>query len=88
MDDTFEVKSGKMVLSDPCYELGTWCQGVIDNVKNGTWIADVEYVNSWGRRVARLTAYHKDHYTYPKRIEISGKKMDFDGGVDSGQFLS
>ena len=27
---TFEVTGDKLVVSDPCYELGTWCMG-IDN---------------------------------------------------------
>jgi len=38
----FEITSGKAVLSDPCYELGTWCQGIVDNVKNGKWVAILE----------------------------------------------
>ena len=52
MENKFEIKSGKVVLSDPCYELGTWCQGIVNNVKNGEWFADAEYVDSFGNRVA------------------------------------
>lgn len=30
---TFENKSGTLIVSDPCYDLGTWCQGIIENAK-------------------------------------------------------
>lgn len=32
----FKCKSGKLIVSDPCYPLGTWCQLVLNNVKEGT----------------------------------------------------
>jgi hypothetical protein len=46
----FEVTSGKMVLSDPCYTIPTWCQGVVDRVKNGTWVTEANKTDqdSWG----------------------------------------
>lgn len=25
----------KVMVSDPCYKLNTWCQGVLENVKSG-----------------------------------------------------
>jgi hypothetical protein len=88
MENKFEIKSGKAVLSDPCYELGTWCQGVVDKVKNGEWRADVFYTpeGRWGNRVAALISYHKDYPTTTNDIQADGKLLDFDGGVDSGQF--
>ena len=30
----FEVTSGKLVCSDPCYTIPTWCQGIVENVEN------------------------------------------------------
>lgn len=27
----FEVSSDKLVISDPCYNLGTWCMGTVPN---------------------------------------------------------
>lgn len=86
MEQKFEIKSGKVVLSDPCYELGTWCQGVINNVKNGEWCAEATHVESWGRRVASLVSYHKDYPTTANDVMADGKILNFDGGVDSGQF--
>ena len=86
--EKFNVKSGKMVLSDPCYELGIWCAGIIDNVKNGEWIGDADHLDAgdWGRRVAALASYHKDYPTTADEIFATGEKLQFDGGVDSGQF--
>jgi len=88
MENKFEIKSGKAVLSDPCYELGTWCQGVVDKVKNGEWIGDVDYLDAgdWGRRVTALLSHHKDYHTTADEVFATGEKLPFDGGVDSGQF--
>ena len=80
MKNTFEVTSGKIVCSDPCYEIPTWCQEIIENVANGTWEAEV--VESG--RVYRLFVTHMNSNT--------GGIEDFVGesigycGVDSGQF--
>jgi len=45
MKNTFEITSGVMVCSDPCYEIPTWCQGIVENVKKGTWLAGVEKID-------------------------------------------
>lgn len=88
----FEVVSGKMVLSDPCYELGTWCQGVIDNVKNGTWVGGVEQSEEgvWGLRNSMLISMNVEALEKNPNLEneLMSRKhlLDFDGGVDSGQF--
>jgi len=78
---TFEVTSGKLIISDPCYETPTWCQGFLKNVKNGTWKAWVEKDNcgSWGERVMSLAAIHLD-----SRLEQL-IQLDATIGVDSGQ---
>uniref|UniRef100_A0AAU6W1I6 Uncharacterized protein n=1 Tax=Pseudomonas phage Nican01 TaxID=3138540 RepID=A0AAU6W1I6_9CAUD len=39
----FEVTSGALRVSDPCYEMGTWCAGTTNNVLNGRWLAHVGY---------------------------------------------
>jgi hypothetical protein len=38
---TFVITSGALRVTDPCYEPGTWCSGMLDNVLNGTWQAQV-----------------------------------------------
>jgi hypothetical protein len=81
---SFNVNSGKVVVSDPCYDRGTWCQAVLENVKNGEWIADVKQSDegSWGIRNAELIAYHSG-YGMPKDYQWT--KTSHDIGVDSGQ---
>jgi hypothetical protein len=88
----FEVTSGALMVSDPCYELGTWCQGKLENVKNGTWNAlsvRVEVPAFWDSgteiRCGELIAYHSN-IDYPM-IELEGKweLTGIDVGVDSGQ---
>ena len=39
MSDSFQVVSGKVVISDPCYELDDSLNVVVEKVKIGTWIA-------------------------------------------------
>lgn len=80
---TFEVTSGVIVASDPCYEIPTWCQGIIKNVKKGTWLAEIETSDDGvcGERISRLRVEHINaNRTYQM------KQIDMDGGVDSGQF--
>ena len=77
----FEVVSGRLAVSDPCYDANV-CE--LENVMNGTWHASaVElYTGSWGRRVARLIAVHED---YVNEKMSKGQCLGFDIGVDSGQ---
>lgn len=76
------IKLGeKVMVSDPCYGLGTWCQGVIENVLPGNYECVVEYSDEgdWGVRVAAIEVIHQD--TRFIRYEA----QDFEVGVDSGQ---
>jgi len=88
MEQKFEIKSGAVVLSDPCYEQGTWCQGIVKNVKNGEWFGEAIHLDAgeWGNRVAALLSYHKDYPTTADDVRADGEKLRFTGGVDSGQF--
>jgi hypothetical protein len=86
----FEITSGTMVISDPCYKIPTWCQGVVERVKNGTWVADVEKMQTWGERVSVLFAFNeqalKDNPSLEDTLKNGGgKELNFDFGVDSGQ---
>lgn len=85
MKTTFEMKSGKMRVTDPCYDKKTWCSGVIENVLSGVWFAeniilDNEQTNGWGNRNGELIVWHKD-YDPSAIIELTS----IDVGVDSGQ---
>jgi len=82
---TFEVTSGKLVVSDPCYSRWTWCMGTLENVKNGTWTARilVSDEGELGKRVAELEVLHSTVKDPPALgfWENTGIEV----GVDSGQ---
>lgn len=96
---TFEIKSGKIRVSDPCYSPDTWCATTI-NVKKGTWSAHqlVTDEGDWGKRVAGLAICHES-FSLNKAFEIDSwslkdeglswmwqwQLVDADIGVDSGQ---
>lgn len=83
---TFQVKSSKLMVTDPCYDKGTWCQGVLENVKNGEWVGIVDYHNDddWGRRISAVYAfYNGDDRTIGDLPWQKQSKIDV--GVDSGQ---
>jgi hypothetical protein len=74
----FEITSGSAMVSDPCYD-ETWCQGIINNVKNGTWKA---YLHIIDKRVGYILCHHISHICL---LDNSWKKEKFEVGVDSGQ---
>lgn len=81
---SFEIESGKVMISDPCYERGTWCQGILNNVVKGKWNAYIKESDEkeWGTRAAELIAV-KDGY---KLENLTGwNESGIHVGVDSGQ---
>jgi hypothetical protein len=82
MKKTIQINNAVMV-SDPCYEPGTWGQGVIQNMLAGTYIVDGEILDmqTWGNRVSKISICHED---YINRISVLDSE-DFIVGVDSGQ---
>lgn len=79
---TIQLKD-EVVVSDPCYELGTWCAARLKGVKPGTYYVFVKKTDegSWGVRVANLMVVHEDHV---KGI-LKWEQLPHDIGVDSGQ---
>jgi len=81
----FRVVSGRVVVSDPCYEIGTWCQGILDKVRKGEWVCQVSIAqeNACDRCVAELTAMRSP------ALDLGNPKWtaetSFEVGVDSGQ---
>jgi len=79
-----KIKLGqRVVVSDPCYTIPTWCQAVVDGVKPGTYESYVKKVdlNDWGVRCSMLIAVHEDYRDGVLRWE----EYPADIGVDSGQ---
>lgn len=81
---TFDVISGKLTVSDPCYKPGTWCMGELTNVLPGTWNASAVLFDAgeWGERVARLIIHHENH-PHTKGLDVQEASIEV--GVDSGQ---
>ena len=81
---TFNVTSGKICITDPCYGKGTWCGNYDLPAKNGEWAVEVLMSNcgSWGNRVAELQCWHVE----AGKID-NGKwlRLKNEVGVDSGQ---
>lgn len=73
----------KAMVSDPCYGLNTWCQGVVENVLPGEYDCSIEFVDKgdWGIRVSAIEVTHVDH----NRSELLEQRENFEVGVDSGQ---
>jgi len=73
----------KVMVSDPCYGLGTWCQGVLENVLPGQYDCNVEYSDegTWGTRVSAIEVTHVNYKTGSLLLQME----DFEVGVDSGQ---
>lgn len=83
---TFECTGNKLMISDPGYSVGTWCQGVLDNVVPGTWKAGavISDEKMMGKRVGTLYVTHSS-MTEEDIEKLPVTKADFVVGVDSGQ---
>lgn len=77
---SIELKD-QVVVSDPCYDLGTWCQGIV-GIKPGKYdaYAIITDEGSWGQRVAELVVLLSN-----AKINGFNEELDFEVGVDSGQ---
>jgi hypothetical protein len=78
---SFEINSGKVHLTDPCYKTTTWCGAYNIPAKNGKWYAIPEDGESLGCIISAFTVYHEDH-----KLDEVTELLDYDLGVDSGQF--
>ena len=89
MDNNYSKHKGNIVLgkevmvSDPCYGLGTWCQGVVKNVLPGTYYCNIEYYDDkdWGTRVSAIEVIRGNYYC----DDLDWVEENFEVGVDSGQ---
>ena len=81
---TNKIKLGrKVVVSDPCYTIPTWCQGIVSGVKPGMYDAYVKRhdCGDWGIRSSMVLVIHEDH----KDDKLVWKEYPASIGVDSGQ---
>jgi len=82
----FECVTGRFAISDPCYETDVWCRGELDNIKKGTWKADVGTCDcgEWGIRVGLLITTH-ENFNEDAEGDLTEHTAQFEVGVDSGQ---
>lgn len=75
----------KVVVSDPCYEIPTWCQAIVDNVNPGRYHIHVVKSDEgdWGTRCSHLIAIHEDHCNQDEKFQWVRYPAEI--GVDSGQ---
>ena len=69
-------------ISDPCYDIDTWCAGTLENVLAGIYQCFFQRSNEgdWGIRIANIEVRHKDY------LDVEPTELqDIDVGVDSGQ---
>lgn len=80
------ILGSKVVVSDPCYKIPTWCQAIVEDVLPGEYevSTDIENFGDWGERVTELKALHMD-YTGSKFNSIHWSLHPNTIGVDSGQ---
>ena len=77
--------SGKVIISDPCYDRGTWCMQMDFPVKPGRYHVYAVFSDEevWGIRVASLLFRHESiKKNLPSR---SWREVASSIGVDSGQ---
>ncbi|RAV14393.1 DUF4241 domain-containing protein [Paenibacillus contaminans] len=80
----FQVESGKLVVSDPCFDLNDVpVMGVLENARNGVWNGLVEKteLDDWGEVCSKLFAHHNNNSI----DDLQWVRCDFIIGVDSGQ---
>lgn len=75
----FTVKSGAMRVTDPCYQMDTWCAGTLENVKDGRWSAfvstqfseqDIEWSKDWRKQYMDELVFEK--LSREKVLEVFG----------------
>ena len=75
------LNTGKVIVTDPCYEPANGYNRLLKNVLPGNWNCTARKKNCgpWGSRITSLTIRHED---YPK-----GRIEEYEGcvAVDSGQ---
>ena len=84
----FEIETNKIRVSDPCYEKECKYNGVIENVKDGTWKAKIvvfDEGDDWGHRIGYLVCSHEDYIVDVQDSRGGWIREGFEVGVDSGQ---
>lgn len=75
----------EIYLTDPCYDITTWCQQLLKNVRSGKWVIDYEY-NKLKNKTEQEVVLSIAHEDYGMTIfnEYDEKIDSVELGVDSG----
>ena len=78
----FEITSGKIRVTDPCYTRNSNPNNVLENCVSGTWVARLTTSDQgeWGIRTAELEIRHQDYQAFD-----ADTLTPVDVSVDSGQ---
>ena len=73
----------EVMVSDPCYEVPTWCQIKVYDTLPGKYVTDAKKIDcqDCGNRIGYLTAVHEDYLDQ----DLKWTKHSGEVGVDSGQ---
>jgi hypothetical protein len=71
----------EVMVSDPCYSIGTWCQHKLKNVLPGEYKTFTLEIQEYGTRISVLQAIHKDYLD----TDLKWRQESDQIGVDSGQ---
>ena len=74
----------KVMVSDPCYKLGTWCQGVLENVLPGEYNCSYNFDENEGRVSYMYVSHNSLDEKTVRNIVAYTEAEDFEVGVDSG----
>lgn len=63
-NELFLVSSGKVIVTDPCYDKDIWCNEVLENVAKGWWNANVVQakIGKMGHRICEIEAELVERY--------------------------
>jgi hypothetical protein len=81
----FQIISGTVVISDPCYALGTWCQGNLERVLIGKWASFVKIATKREFRGCVIELISRAVDGIPIVNAGWQREVSFMVGVDSGQ---
>lgn len=92
---SFELKTQHLVVSDPAYMPGTWCMGVLEPCKKGTWVVALQYGDfsedidgkhheDWRNMCIRVRHTDYEFDDFPP-FDDAEKELDMKIGIDSGR---
>ncbi|MDR9847065.1 hypothetical protein [Herbaspirillum huttiense] len=71
----FNITSGAMRVTDPCYDTATWCSGALPKVLNGEWLAQVGYFKCPSDAAGQQRWREKTASDYENRIKEYEAKL-------------